>query len=114
MPVISYSRFLSCLLSCSTLQHPVCQDACPEPTTSLEPRLNALIAEGVVHPITRVALLGAGKAHALNLKLDTNQGVEVRTRVNTLRRVNSGRALAKFNSRSNASITSMAKNVIWP
>jgi len=36
-----------------------------------------LIAESVVHPIARAALLGTDKARALNLKLDADQGVEV-------------------------------------
>ena len=45
--------------------------------------LNALIAERVVHPITRAALLDADKARALNLKLDADQGVEVCAPVNT-------------------------------
>ena len=31
------------------------------------------------HPIARAALLDAGKAHALNLKLDPDQAVEIHT-----------------------------------
>jgi hypothetical protein len=65
--------------SCRQLQDAVGEDACTQTATALQPVLGTR-AQGGVHPVTRLALLHAGKPDALDFELGANQRIQIHSR----------------------------------